>query len=137
MNEIWKPIAGYEDVYEVSSMGQVRSLPRKITSGTRIVTLKGKVLKQAKSGGKEMSSVVSLNHEGEAELVRVNRLVYRTFVGEIPDDHVIVHKSRLETFPNRASNLLCLPNSEFHKAYSGALREQQRADVIGNLTNAS
>ena len=28
INEIWKPVVGYEDYYEISSMGRVRSLDR-------------------------------------------------------------------------------------------------------------
>lgn len=27
MSEIWKPVVGYESAYEVSSLGQVRSIP--------------------------------------------------------------------------------------------------------------
>ena len=30
MEEIWKPIKGYEGIYEVSSLGRVRSLDRHI-----------------------------------------------------------------------------------------------------------
>jgi hypothetical protein len=33
MREIWKPIAGYEGFYEVSSLGRVRSLARGIKCG--------------------------------------------------------------------------------------------------------
>lgn len=29
MNEIWKPIEGYEGLYEVSNLGKVRSLKHK------------------------------------------------------------------------------------------------------------
>ncbi len=32
MNEIWKPIAGYEGCYEVSNLGRVRSLERYVPS---------------------------------------------------------------------------------------------------------
>lgn len=31
--EIWKPIAGYEGLYEVSNLGRVKSLPRKTSTG--------------------------------------------------------------------------------------------------------
>ena len=30
MEEIWKPITGYEDLYEVSNLGRVKSLARRI-----------------------------------------------------------------------------------------------------------
>ena len=33
MKETWKPVKGFEGLYEVSDMGRVKSLPRKATSG--------------------------------------------------------------------------------------------------------
>ena len=33
MKETWKPVKGFEGLYEVSDMGRVKSLPRKTTSG--------------------------------------------------------------------------------------------------------
>lgn len=33
MNEVWKPVVGYEGYYEVSNLGSVKSLPRCSTSG--------------------------------------------------------------------------------------------------------
>ena len=38
--EIWKPVVGYEGLYEVSSLGRVRSLD-KITADAR--NIKGKI----------------------------------------------------------------------------------------------
>ena len=31
MSEVWKPVKGYEGIYEVSDLGRVRSLPRMLT----------------------------------------------------------------------------------------------------------
>ena len=41
-NEIWKPIKGFEGLYEVSNMGNVRSLDRYVMNGNRCCLLKGK-----------------------------------------------------------------------------------------------
>lgn len=51
MSEVWKPVPGYEGLYEVSNMGRVRSLPRVIRQDSGVGNLydyhhKGKVLKQ-------------------------------------------------------------------------------------------
>ena len=47
--EIWKPIEGYEGLYEVSNTGRVRSLDRYVKSGYEAYRLhKGKVLSPAK-----------------------------------------------------------------------------------------
>lgn len=35
MNEIWKPVLGWENLYEVSNHGRVRSLPRQTVKGVR------------------------------------------------------------------------------------------------------
>ena len=43
--EIWKPIKGYESLYEVSNLGRVKRLPRSVNSchGAK-TTLKEKIL---------------------------------------------------------------------------------------------
>lgn len=45
MQEIWKDIENYEGIYQVSNLGRVRSLTRKVNTwyGTR--TTQGKILK--------------------------------------------------------------------------------------------
>lgn len=35
MNEMWRPVVGYEEYYEVSSFGRVRSLSRKVKTSWR------------------------------------------------------------------------------------------------------
>lgn len=41
-NEVWKPIKGYEGLYEVSNLGNLRSLDRYIMCGKQYCFLKGK-----------------------------------------------------------------------------------------------
>ena len=44
MKEIWKPVAGYEGLYEVSNFGKVRSIDRIIENNPGISkSLKGKI----------------------------------------------------------------------------------------------
>ena len=45
MEEIWKDIKNYEGIYQVSSLGNVRSLDMQVWSGTVYYTKKGRVLK--------------------------------------------------------------------------------------------
>lgn len=47
MDEIWKPIVGYEGFYEVSNLGRVRSLDRVINGRLR----RGKLLSNKKTNG--------------------------------------------------------------------------------------
>ena len=44
--EEWRPIEGYEGFYEVSNLGQVRSLDRVVEDSRGERKLKGKLLKQ-------------------------------------------------------------------------------------------
>lgn len=73
-NESWKPIKGYECLYEVSTMGRVRRL-RKTPNGDI-----GSLLKPAidRAGYKR----VRLCKEGTVFAVYVHRLVASTFLGE-------------------------------------------------------
>ena len=48
MEEVWKPIKGYEGLYEVSNYGRVRSLDRYVNSAsskTGYQLAKGRILK--------------------------------------------------------------------------------------------
>jgi hypothetical protein len=75
-NEVWKAIPGYEELYEVSNQGRVRS------SRTKTNTFKGKVLKQktVRRGYKQ----VCLVKDGKKKFVPVHRLVLYAFVGPVP-----------------------------------------------------
>ena len=42
MNEIWKSIKGYEDIYQVSKLGRVKSLDRELWNGEGFFIEKGK-----------------------------------------------------------------------------------------------
>lgn len=42
MQEIWKPIIGYENLYEISNLGNVRSLDRTVKCHSKTRLVKGK-----------------------------------------------------------------------------------------------
>lgn len=78
MKEEWRSIAGYPG-YEVSSLGQVRSLSRVDAAGNRI---KGRILKlRPHSGGYVRVNLCA----GKPRDFFVHRLVLATFVGPCPD----------------------------------------------------
>jgi HNH endonuclease/NUMOD4 motif len=85
-NERWLPIAGYENFYEVSDLGRVRSLRRKTGSGWR----GGRVLKgrpHPKSGHLQ----VQLSVANVAKHKYVHVLVARAFIGECPPGQEVRH----------------------------------------------
>lgn len=80
--EYWKPVVGYEGLYEVSNQGRARSLARCVHTKTGVRQWKGRVLKpRIGSGG---YALVSLYDRERVLHVRVHVLVLETFVGPRP-----------------------------------------------------
>ena len=75
MEEQWKPIEGYEN-YEVSNWGRVKSLNYNRTGREHLLS--------PQKDGKGYF-FVNLYKNGERKFFTVHRLVYETFVGEIPE----------------------------------------------------
>lgn len=80
INEEWKPVKGYEGLYEVSNIGRVRSLKRAATSGI--------VLKQTMKHG---YMHVCLSKENKPSTKRVHRLVAEAFIANPMDKPVVNH----------------------------------------------
>lgn len=104
MNEIWRPVVGWEGLYEVSSLGQVRSLDRwvdcgRYPTGQRIVL--GKTLKQEViwSGYHRVNLA-----NGKPTHKAVHVLVAEAFIGPRPTDMLVCHNDGDKT-NNRPSNL--------------------------------
>ncbi len=102
MNEQWKPVVGYEGLYEVSDLGRVKSLTRTIpdkTFGTKNIT--GRFLSLTPHR-KYVTVRLSKNHKSINALV--HRLVIQAFVGECPEGLEVCHKNGIGT-DNQLSNL--------------------------------
>lgn len=95
-NERWLPIPGYEDCYQVSDAGQVRSIPRATRHHWR--TLRQISIKR--NGYR----VVSLSREGAIRQWRVHQLVMLAFVGPCPKGQEVCHENGVSS-DNRLSNL--------------------------------
>ena len=108
MNEIWKPIKGYEDIYEVSSYGRVRSMERISYRRNRWGTIteyhkKGSILK-ACYDGKRNYLFVGL-HKGQGVILRtVHRIVAETFIPNPDNMPEVNHKDEDKT-NNHVDNL--------------------------------
>lgn len=80
--EEWKPVVGYEDFYEVSDWGRVKSLNYRNTG-------KEGIMKPSPDGDGYLH--VDLSKNGEKEKFLVHILVMRAFIGKCPDGHEIDH----------------------------------------------
>lgn len=107
-NEIWKPVVGYEGLYEVSNMGRVKSLSRLMPSkGAGLAKLNGRVLKFYITHRNYYA--VQLGHKGKKELV--HRLVAKSFVPNTEGKPQVNHKNG-DTLDNRLLNLEWCTQSE-------------------------
>jgi len=80
--EIWREITGFEGYYEVSNLGNVKSLPRHNFG-------KGKIFNC--SAGQDGYRKVSLTKNKNKSYFRVSRLVFQAFNGDLINDMVIDH----------------------------------------------
>lgn len=80
MKEIWKDIKGYEGKYQASNRGQIRSVPRIITSKDgRKMKYKGKILTPSTDQKKKYQRVI-LMFNGHSATKLVHRLVADAFI---------------------------------------------------------
>lgn len=78
-NEIWKDIAGYADLYQVSNFGSVRSLPRVVKgSDGRLRHIQGRRLSCSKDNRGYLS--VALYQDGNYRNCLIHRLVATAFL---------------------------------------------------------
>ncbi len=112
--EIWKPVAGYEGLYEVSDLGRVRSLDRLVVekSGKRR-PVKGRILRPGVSRSSGRRSV-ALRPRGPAPTRRVYELVLEAFVGPRPPGMVACHNNG-DAGDDRLANLRWDSWSENHR----------------------
>src|SRR5690349_8071593 len=111
MDENWKWVPGYEGLYEVSDLGQVKSHPRLVNRGKGTELTKEKMLKATYDGGGYQR--VTLVKDGLLKTILLHRLVMLAFVGKsaLQVDHKDEDKSN-----NRLSNLrysTCRENHTF------------------------
>lgn len=92
MNEEWKWIKGYEDLYQISNFGRVKSFHKNKTDG--------EIRSVKHSGGWYLT--LPLLKEGKKKTVRIHQLVAETFIGEIPKGYHVHHKDG-----NKQNNNVC------------------------------
>jgi len=110
--EIWKPVKGYEDLYAISSLGRVKSLPRIFFSGKnhnikkeypeRII--KNKVYKTG-------YLYIVLSKGGVVKKIKIHRLVANAFIKNPLKKPFIDHINGVK-HDNRVNNLRWVTGSE-------------------------
>lgn len=114
MNEIWHPCAGFETHYEVSNLGNVRSIERYANNGHNngLRKLPSRVLKPAL--GKSGYLLVTFSVDNTQSSQNVHRLVARAFISNESNKPQVNHKDG-----NKQNN--CLDNLEWATASENTL----------------
>ena len=103
IEEIWRPVVGYEGLYEVSSYGRVRSLDRYVKGkGESYWLRKGRVLSPIKDTNGYL--LINLCCNGKPKTINVHRLVAQAFIPN-PDNLLEVNHIDEDKINNRADNL--------------------------------
>ena len=101
--EVWLPIKGYENLYEVSNKGRIRSLNRLVKKWNGNRTIKGFILKQYVKRGYYQ---IRLSKNGAYKYYQVHRLVAIAFIPNPKNLPCINHRDE-----NRLNN--CIENLEW------------------------
>lgn len=90
MEEIWKDIHGYEQFYQISNLGHVRSKIRTMECGNGVITRKGRALKLLPNSRGYLRACLSDGKEKKRYFV--HRLVAMHFLQPIQGKNIINHK---------------------------------------------
>ena len=122
--EIWKPIPGFEDRYEISNFGRVKSLPKYTYSRGYPQLRKEKILKPRKDGGGYLCVVLS-DGNGIIKEFKVHKLVGMVFVSNDLMLPLINHKDENRQ-NNKADNLEWCNNAYNVKYSAKPLTEEHK-----------
>lgn len=133
MKEIWKPIPNFEDKYEISDLGNVRSLSRQVrTKGNSTRTVKGKILRQQINH--RGYSIIGLSTEKSVKTFAVHQLVGITFIPNFIKGTELNHKDG-----NKQNNALANleesnpSHNQLHAVRTG-LVQKQGTSKFNNVT---
>ena len=109
MSERWKDIPGYEGIYQASTYGRIKSLAREIVAPTRYVSRwqnRHRSLDRVMTPKIQNSrALIALWQKGLRQTFRIERIIWETFKGEIPQGYQVIKKHKDPT-NNKLSNLM-------------------------------
>lgn len=133
--EIWKPVVGFEGIYEVSTFGRVKSIKRKVRSHTvsGFRTVSERFLKQCLNAyGYYMLGLCGVN---KRKNMLVHRLVGYAFLG-LTDNLQIDHIDGVKT-NNHIENLRVVTHSGNMRGHRGSYGKSKFRGVSRTLSKTN
>ncbi len=131
--EQWKDIHGCEGLYQVSSLGRVRSLPRTIIDRIRTRRLRGRLLSpgERRDGYRH---VVLCNQEKGMRVTSIHRLIALHFISAIEGKTYVNHKNGVKT-DNMVENLeWCTQRENIKHSFDSLGRIPKSTPVVQEST---
>ena len=119
MEEIWKPIKGYENLYEVSNTGKVKSLKYRKKYEQKEIAINLR---------KDGYLQVQLNKQGHQKIYLVHRLVAQAFLDN-PDNKPYINHLDCDPSNNNVNNLEWCTQSE-NMQYASKLGRIKSSSII-------
>lgn len=130
-SEIWKDIIGYERLYQISNLGNVRSVERTVNGrfwyGKQHIQVFCEKILIPQKRGKYFK--VTLSKDNKANQQSIHRLVAISFLGDFTEKKLEVNHIDGDKYNNKLSNLEWVTRSENHKhAFRHGLRRVNKGE---------
>lgn len=133
MQEIWKDISNYEGLYQVSTLGNIRSLDRYVNGRNSKRLIKGKILKTFKDKDGYMN--VNLYKNSKIKQFKVSRLVAQAFIPNPNNLPQVNHKNEIKS-DNCVDNLewmTLIDNCNYGTRNTRISKKINQYDLDGNF----
>ena len=109
MEEIFKDVVGYEGLYQVSNLGNIKSLSRKIFNGKGYFSSKEAILESSKDRKGYLVNCLRKNNKGKIH--KVHQLVAISFLNHVPCGmKLVIDHINDDKLDNRVENLQIVTN---------------------------